>query len=52
MGAALIRKCWDVQEEKWSTNQQYEKDSTDYNYQDDYYQNNQTKNPSTNRSSI
>jgi hypothetical protein len=44
MGAALIRKCWDIQEEKWAGHDYIEQESTDYTDQSDYYQNQCTKN--------
>ena len=37
MGAALIRKCWDVQEEKWGKKDDYENESTDQTSCFDYY---------------
>jgi hypothetical protein len=37
MGAALIRKCWDVEEEKWAGHDYYDNESIDdssyWNYQ-------------------
>jgi hypothetical protein len=36
MGAALIRKCWDVQEENWGTNENESTDNisdTDFHFQ-------------------
>jgi hypothetical protein len=36
MGAALIRKCWDVQEERWGGEDQYDDQSVDISYQYDY----------------
>ncbi len=44
MGAALIRKCWDVQEEKWGGNDYCDNESNDFNSNYDYYYENQLKN--------
>jgi len=44
MGAALIRKCWDVQEEKWGGKDYYDYESNDYYYHYDYHYENQYKN--------
>lgn len=43
MGAALIRKCWDVQEEKWGGNDNYDYESTNNNSHSDCYYDNQYK---------
>jgi hypothetical protein len=37
MGGALIRKCWDVQEETWGGKDRFDYESTDYSHQCDYY---------------
>ena len=47
MGAALIRKCWNVQEERWQTNDMRDTESTDYvSYIELFFysQSNQTRN--------
>jgi hypothetical protein len=37
MGAALVRICWNVQEENSNKNDQYDYESTDNTHQYDYY---------------
>ncbi len=43
MGAALIRKCWDVQEEKWGG---HDRQSIDSVFQHDLFYQNQSINNS------
>jgi hypothetical protein len=44
MGAALIRKCWDVQEEKWGKNDSDDEQSNDDLSNIDQHFQNQSKN--------
>jgi hypothetical protein len=42
MGAALIRKCWDVQEENWGTNDDESTDNIseiDYHFENEFNNN-------------
>jgi len=46
MGAALVRKCWDVQEEKWGGHDYYDDQSIDDTSYYDYHYQNQSNNNS------
>jgi hypothetical protein len=37
MGGALIRKCWDVQEETWGGQDRFDYESTDNSHQYGYH---------------